>query len=78
MQREDATHPVSPRKKTHSHELTENVVVKKISILLFFCLPSFHHNLTMGVALWRVLSPDGEAPPMMNQGPGMHYGCSWR
>lgn len=66
MQRVDATHQVSPRKKTHSYELTENVVVKKISVLLFFCLPSFHYNLATGVAPWRVMSPDGEVPPMMN------------
>lgn len=66
MQRVDATHQASPRKKTHSYELTENVVVKKISVLLFFCLPSFHYNLAMGVAPWRVMSPDGEVPPMMN------------
>lgn len=66
MQRVDATHQASPRKKTHSYELTENVVVKKISVLLFFCLPSFHYNLATGVASWRVMSPDGEVPPMMN------------
>lgn len=66
MQRVDATHQASPRKKTHSYELTENVVVKKISVLLFFCLPSFHYNLATGVAPWRVMSPDGEVPPMMN------------